>query len=420
MRITRHRHAQAAAALVGVALAAAACSSAAAPADDGARSAGSTAEEEGDTPSDALASTGWVVEVDGELEAGNASVFGYLPSDLTVRPGDVVEFSVAPGAAHTVSFGTLVDAALAAGPGGPDGPPVEFEAIPDALTRDAEPVATGLAPCFSDSPPQDGSACEQQDQPVFDGELALYSSGAISGSSFTVEIAPDITPGEYGYLCLLHGQPMTGTLSVVGPDEDVPTTEEVQTDRDQTLQTLSSAMAVPAANLDNGELEDFLRDSFTDGDDATVVAGAFGGPRSYYVELLEFGPSEVTIAAGETVRWHFQTPPHTVSFNAPTDARPYIIDGPDGLPTVNDQAVAAAGGATPIPPFDEFETGEEGPGPPDAVVIDGGTWDGRGFFSSGTSPAFVPVSYDITFTQPGTYPYQCLIHPDMRGTITVT
>ena len=46
------------------------------------------------------------------------------------------------------------------------------------------------------------------------------------------------------------------------------------------------------------------------------------------------------------------------------------------------------------------------------VVADDGTF---------ASPLFGPgETYSYTFTEPGTYPYICSIHPSMRGTVTVT
>lgn len=371
----------------------------------------------------AAAPSTWTVQVDGELDNANVTINGYVPSDLAVRPGDTVQFALQPGDAHTVTFGSLVDAGLAAGPGGPDGPPPEFEAIPDALTLDGEPVGTGLTPCYSDDPPTDGAACEQQEQPEFRGDLALYNSGALQpGSTFTMNIAEDIQPGEYGYLCLIHRFPMAGTLTVVEPSEDIPTPEEVQEGQDPMLQALSGIMQDPVDTLEGGNLDPFYEqdDIFTDGDDATVVVGGFGGPQSYYIEILQFGPAEVEIAAGQRVRWHFQNGGHTISFNPPADATPYIVADGDGLPTVNELAVTAQGGAATIPPYSELASEPEPGPPPPAVVIDGGDWAGQGFFSSGLAPEFAPVSYDITFTEPGTYDYRCLVHPDMTGTVTVT
>jgi plastocyanin len=53
------------------------------------------------------------------------------------------------------------------------------------------------------------------------------------------------------------------------------------------------------------------------------------------------------------------------------------------------------------------------------------TYNGTGFVSSGilalNAPqnSKVPPTYRLTFTRPGTYQYDCLVHPNMEGSITV-
>jgi hypothetical protein len=58
------------------------------------------------------------------------------------------------------------------------------------------------------------------------------------------------------------------------------------------------------------------------------------------------------------------------------------------------------------------------------LVVDGGTWDGAGFRSSGFPICLggdcPPARFSLTFTKPGTYRYACLLHPAMIGTVVVT
>jgi plastocyanin len=51
-------------------------------------------------------------------------------------------------------------------------------------------------------------------------------------------------------------------------------------------------------------------------------------------------------------------------------------------------------------------------GVPHTATSNDGVWD-SGNLSEGES-------FSFTFEEPGTYPYLCLIHPLMRGTVTVT
>ena len=53
------------------------------------------------------------------------------------------------------------------------------------------------------------------------------------------------------------------------------------------------------------------------------------------------------------------------------------------------------------------------------------TFHGNGFWNSGvmdtsSATAALPKSNAVTFSAPGTYTFYCMIHPFMKGTVTVT
>ena len=52
--------------------------------------------------------------------------------------------------------------------------------------------------------------------------------------------------------------------------------------------------------------------------------------------------------------------------------------------------------------------------------VDGGTYDGTGFFSSGLISSEPYAEYSLRFSKPGTYKYACLLHPPMVGTVVVS
>jgi plastocyanin len=102
--------------------------------------------------------------------------------------------------------------------------------------------------------------------------------------------------------------------------------------------------------------------------------------------------------------------PHSISFDVP-EYFPIYETQEDGTVTANDEIFLPAGGA---PEIEEPEDVSE------PLVIDGGTWDGSDFWSSGVLYSDEYVQYTLRFSTPGTYRYACLIHPPMVGTIEVT
>ncbi len=120
---------------------------------------------------------------------------------------------------------------------------------------------------------------------------------------------------------------------------------------------------------------------------ATYNIKAGDGENGYAVNI--FLPAAITVNTGDTVHWDFPWfEPHTVTFGAP-----------QGDPTQ----------ATPN------------------VTNASATYDGTGFLSSGLQgPEYPPggpqspTTFDIKFTKAGTYDYYCVIHPNMKATVTVT
>jgi plastocyanin len=120
---------------------------------------------------------------------------------------------------------------------------------------------------------------------------------------------------------------------------------------------------------------------------------------------------------GEKVTWKIMGADHTVSFDVP----PYfpIIEFTDnGKVSLNDKLQKPAGGSPEIPPQEDEGPPGEGGGP--ILSIDGGTYDGTGFFSSGLFGGEPYAEYSLRFSEPGTYKYACLLHPPMVGTVEVT
>lgn len=362
----------------------------------------------------------YTVEVDAEAGDFAASNLAYFPKQLTARPGDTVSFhSNDTGDPHTVTFGTIADSIVKAFEALPpevlqsDGPPpAEFLALDEKLPPllpDGPGDANQLAanPCFlaSGDPAPDQACPAVSPQPAFTGTESVYNSGYLpDDATFSMKLADDLAPGTYKYFCLLHRVGMTGTLTVVAPDAPVPSPAEVTAAGEEQLSEVTAKLKPTV---------DQLRAATAD----KAVAGAFD-PEVEESAINEFGPAEASVPVGGSVTWSVAGP-HTIAFNAPEDARGVMVKAPDGTWHANPKAFAPVGGPGAPPPSEEPPDPAAPPGPP--VLVDGGSFDGNGFRSSGIILAFGPPGYQykLTFTKAGTYSYICQIHPDMKGTVKV-
>jgi plastocyanin len=110
------------------------------------------------------------------------------------------------------------------------------------------------------------------------------------------------------------------------------------------------------------------------------------------IQAQTYLPMVVTVVAGDTVRWTLGTQAaHTVTFPSrqPGPVNPLLL--PDGRSVLN--------------PLMEYAQG-------------GTSYDGTRYTNSGILSPRVN-SYDLTFTTPGVYPYVCLLHRGMEGTVVV-
>ncbi len=127
------------------------------------------------------------------------------------------------------------------------------------------------------------------------------------------------------------------------------------------------------------------------------------------IDLQSFFPRKITINAGDAIFFEFPTPPgfHTVTFLAGGEAPPLII--PDA------SAATPAAGSPPGTPRLIIN--------PEAAFPSGQTsYDGTAFVNSGLDVVRLPgdPSFVLTFTEPGTYEYQCIPHGAvMKGTVVV-
>jgi plastocyanin len=296
--------------------------------------------------------------------------------------------------------------------GAEEGPPVRAAEVEEPTSFDMfADMPQGVAqPCVLDEgePPDDGAPCEDRELPPFDGTQAFYNSGIIpyegpAGNVFTLRLADDIEPGEYPFYCAVHGSWHSGVIEVLPEDEPLPSPQE----NSRELQVEIHRMLEPYT---------------------TTFAGALQGDYSYrgrqhewnYAGLLtegaevegiinEFVPDEIATRVGEPVNWRMFGP-HSISFDVP-EYFPIVEFAEDGTVRSNEALFPPAGGA-PEP--------EQPDDPTEPLVVDGGTYDGSGFWSTGVLWSDQYVDYTLRFSEPGSYQFACLIHPPMVGTVHVT
>jgi plastocyanin len=335
----------------------------------------------------------------------------FFPRVLSVHPGDTVHFHF--GGLHTVTF--LPPGAERSLLGRPI--PASNEGFKDAAgnsfwfdgsalpTLEVESAVFGAAGGSggdangNTSPPsgrcqganaEDGTAYRNSGLNL-NGDLGLghANASAVPTATFTL-CFPKV--GVFRYSCVVHNL-MKAAIKVV------PRTRAVSTPRQVAGQIAREVKS--AAKLAK------RLDSYNPGGNTVSI----GHDQGEVVSLLKFFPQVKTIHAGETINFQLnsQTDDHTVVFGSPA-ARAgvghlfLVTPQPLGPPHVVLNPIIEFGSdALPLPPYTGQNHG-------DGLQASG--------LISGSIPTF-PNSVQFVFTTPGTYSYECLLHPGMTGVVKV-
>lgn len=374
----------------------------------------------------------------------------YFPRQVTVHPGDTVVFRQTwTGEPHTVTMGTTVDQRmqvvlpyiekLARGEPLPDEEPVEvieaWKDMPVMLGEPGEVNQVAAQPCYLETgmPPADpDEPCAEREQPEFDGKQSYFNSGFVpyqgpGGNEFRLKLADEIAPGTYNYYCNLHGNLMSGQVIVAPDAEPIPSQVEVSRQARKELAPMAEPLLAMYRGANSGRLElpVEMREMLL-GPGQRYFGGNLAGllsPMTWWTAVNEFIPETIRTTVGTPVTWTVLGP-HTISFAVPSYFPIYEF-GRDGAVRRNPKLDPPAGGSPDLPSAHEEkasgaapdESAQEGPPPP--LIVNGGSWNGEGFWSSGLLDSFSYSKYTMRFTSPGTYKYACLIHPPMVGTVEV-
>jgi plastocyanin len=266
-------------------------------------------------------------------------------------------------------------------------------------------------PCFlaKGPPPKDATKpCPraEQRQPMFDGKQSFYDSGIIryegaQGNTFKVRLSPTIKPGSYYFFCLIHGPPMSTEVRVRPSSEKIPSQQDVSQQAEDEIRRMSKPMLARIRDARDGKVKI----------GGKTVEGPFAGldvPED--ASINEFLPKTIRTEVGKKVTWTIAGSDHSISFDVPKYF-PIIQFRKNGTIQQNPTLFKPAGGSPKIPEPKEGKV----------LSVDGGTYNGKGFFSSSVFGSDRPYAqYTLRFSKPGTYKYACLIHPPMVGTVVVT
>lgn len=378
------------------------------------------------------------------------SAFAYFPQRVAVRPGDTVEFKQAwTGEPHSVTMGTYVDTQVApimsllervAKSGDiPAEEPEEFQkfSLPYAFGEGDDLAQNAAQPCYVEEadftgeyPGDETTPCKKRAQPAFSGQ-PIYSSGIIpfegvGGNTFKVRLADDLATGTYSFYCNVHGALQWGAIDVKPKGSEIPSAGAVAKQARKEAERFSAPFvenyrfAKAGKPVSGGE----------PGNEETIETkgkNLVGLPIPFFKDGVffhgvsnEFAPRSVKAEVGKPVTWTMLGG-HTLSFNVPKYF-PVFTVAKDGKVALNPKATPAAGwDEPPEPPSsgDESEGGGEEEGPPPEPRKVEVTWDGKGFHSTGMSYN-AGDTFSVTFTKAGTYPFACLIHPQMVGKVVVS
>jgi plastocyanin len=215
-----------------------------------------------------------------------------------------------------------------------------------------------------------------------------YHNSGLSAPAFKSYTLRFTRTGTFKYICLVHPG-MDGSVKVVRKSAKIPSAAA-----DRRARIAGYKKAVKRAKT--------LANFHPTGNN--VVAGHDGGSVAWF----RFFPATRTIKAGESVHFTIDSTSeiHTMTFGPqPLPDFVMVQPQPTGPPRLQFSPYAFVASDPTVPPYT-------------------GTNHGNGFYNTGiidTNPQSPPPgSVDITFTTPGSYTYECTIHPGMQAKINVT
>ena len=308
---------------------------------------------------------------------------GFFPSTTKIHVGDRVSWSI--NGFHTVSIL----------PAGKPPPQLIMPALTNPIIGKLD--AAGAPMWFNAQPNQ-----------IINPAVAAPSGGKVyAGKGFLNSGLPAPTngppppfvvkftkAGTFTFHCLVHPG-MQGVVKVLPKRKKVPSA----------LQDRLAADAQATAAVREARVLAKVKPAA-----ATVLAGNDGAGA---VTWLRFFPEKLRVKAGTTVDFRISSrrEVHTITLGpaAYTTQIENTFTAPSPNPAGPPTLVVNPFGAYPSDPP---------PLPPYTGANHGNGFEGAGILAPAGGP--LPADAKITFTKPGVYHFECVIHANMDGTVTVT
>ena len=242
-------------------------------------------------------------------------------------------------------------------------------------TSELNTVSFGTSPF----PTNDPRRLSPSGSNTFDG-TGFVSSGLIEpapGKGYSLTFT---STGTFDYQSLTHPG-MNGTIVVQPAGSPYPVSQASYSVAKDPRISVAIEAGTAALNA-----QKVTSKTNPDGTTTYTLNAGFGDGKTFV--LARFGTRQLTIHSGDTVVWVNNDPSetHTVTFLANGQTVPLFL--PNGQ--INPVVTAPSGG---------------------------NAFGGAGFFSSGIiNPA---STYSLTFTTPGVYTYECLLHQSLGMTATI-
>lgn len=330
------------------------------------------------------------------MEGASADANAYFRRVVTIRRGDTVSWDI--NGFHSVTFVPRgeVDPFLAApDPANPvtgvldaAGNPFWFNGQPRLVLNPAAALPQGGRNFRPSRLISSGLPLSESDEPPPPYRLKFNRTG------------------RFGYICTVHPG-MKGAVRVVGAKRRIPS---ARANRRQALREQRSILRRAQRRTTGIGTTDLVNTAQAGNDDRLGTA------------IFKFFPENLRVKTGTTVRLRMSpnsTEVHSFTFG-PSNGKDLYLDqlaegfiqpapgGGDGPPTLLFDPRAAYPSENPASGTPSYD----------------GANHGNGFYNTGLldrgPDTPLPPQVRVTFTRAGTYGYICIVHPFMRGTVTVT